>query len=181
MTAHSTLNGPAMLPSRPRCLFPPRLHTASRGLAWLRACLLGAVAGLAALPPVVPAASAGELPVLRLRIGGHAVVAEVASTPRQRETGLMERRSLAPDHGMLFVFRHDQDVCMWMKDTYLPLSVAFIDAGGAIRNLADMRPLTLDTHCASGAVRYALEMPLGWFAGHQVAPGARVLGLPTGP
>ena len=118
---------------------------------------------------------------MRLRIGGHAVVAEVASTPGQRQTGLMQRRSLAPDHGMLFVFRHDQDVCMWMKDTYVPLSVAFIDAGGAIRNLADMQPLTLDTHCASGAVRYALEMPLGWFAGHQAAPGARVQGLPTSP
>ena len=167
--------------SRPRRSFPPRPGTTPRGGAWLSACLLAGGARLASLPLTARAASPEPLASVRLRVGGHAVVAEVASTPAQRQTGLMQRRSLAPDHGMLFVFRHDQDVCMWMKDTYLPLSVAFIDAGGTIRNLADMQPLTLDTHCASGAVRYALEMPLGWFSGHQAAPGARVQGLPSAP
>ena len=149
-----------------------------------RPALAWAALGLLALPlaalaaPAAPPETPETLPSATLHIAGHPLAAEVAATPGRRETGLMNRRKLAPDHGMLFVFRHDQDVCMWMKNTYLALSVAFIDAEGRIRNLADMQPLTLDTHCAKGAVRYALEMPLGWFAAHQVEPGARVQGLP---
>ncbi len=181
MEAPSTLDVLAMPSSRPSCSIASCRKPRPRAGVRLSAWLLAGVAGLSALPVAAWAAPARELPTLRLRIGDHAVVAEVASTPEQRQTGLMQRRALAPDHGMLFVFRHDQDVCMWMKDTYLPLSVAFIDAAGAIRNLADMQPLTLDTHCASGAVRYALEMPLGWFSVHHAAPGARVRGLPTAP
>ena len=146
-------------------------------LAWAALALLALPAGALAAP-AAPAEIPETLPSATLHVAGHPVAAEVAATRQRRETGLMNRRSLAPDHGMLFVFRHDQDVCMWMKNTYLPLSVAFIDAQGRIRNLADMQPLTLDTHCATGAVRYALEMPLGWFAAHRVQPGARVQGLP---
>jgi len=146
-------------------------------LAWAALGLLALPLGALAAPPAPPQMPE-TLPTATLRIAGHALAAEVAATPGRRETGLMNRRELAPDHGMLFVFRHDQDVCMWMKNTYLALSVAFIDAEGRIRNLADMQPLTLETHCAKGAVRYALEMPLGWFAAHRVEPGARVQGLP---
>ncbi len=135
------------------------------------ACLLLSLAG--------SAAAADRLPVLRLSVGEHSVVAEVASTRAQQETGLMYRRSLAPDHGMLFVFRQDQDVCMWMKNTYVPLSVAFIASDGTIRRVADMRPLTLDAHCARQPVRYALEMPLGWFAAHRVPRASTVRGLPA--
>lgn len=139
--------------------------------------LRGLVVGSAAFAATMAAAHA--LPSVHLRVAGHAITAEVARTPEQRETGLMERRSLPPDHGMLFVFRRDQDVCMWMKNTYLALSVAFIDARGRIVNVADMQPQTLDTHCAAGAVRYALEMPLGWFAEHHAGAGAAVRDLPA--
>ena len=135
------------------------------------ACLLLSLAG--------SAAATGELPTLRLSVGTHSVVAEVATTRTQQETGLMHRRSLAPDHGMLFVFRQDQDVCMWMKNTYVPLSVAFIARDGEIRRISDMRPLTLDAHCAGYAVRYALEMPRGWFAAHAVGSGSEVRDLPA--
>jgi uncharacterized membrane protein (UPF0127 family) len=118
------------------------------------------------------------LPQVRLMVGGKALTAEVASTPQQQRIGLMYRRSLPPDHGMLFVWERPQAVCMWMKNTWIALSVAFLDADGRIVNIADMQPLTEDVHCAQTAVRYALEMPLHWFARHGIAPGARVSGLP---
>lgn len=148
----------------------PRLSI-PRQRAALAVCLALGMAG--------PDAFSQALPLVRLRLGTHVVAAEVASTRAQRETGLMNRRRLAPDHGMLFVFRRDQDVCMWMKNTYVPLSVAFITGDGSIRRIADMRALTLDAHCAGSNVRYALEMPMGWFAAHDVGSGSRVGGLPT--
>jgi uncharacterized membrane protein (UPF0127 family) len=164
------------IPASPSLRLALRVATRRRlrALNWVALGLLVLPVGAHAAPLAPPE----TIPTATLRVAGHPVAAEVAATPAQRQTGLMNRRELAPDHGMLFVFRHDQDVCMWMKNTYVALSVAFIDAQGRIRNLADMQPLTLDTHCASGAVRYALEMPLGWFAAHQAGPGARVQGLP---
>lgn len=122
--------------------------------------------------------TASSLPRATLRIAGHAVVAEVAATAQSRETGLMFRRDLPADHGMLFVFRTPQRVCMWMKNTLVPLSVAFVDGDGRVVNLADMQPLSEDVHCSAGEVRYALEMPLHWFSRHAVRPGTPVDGLP---
>ena len=137
-------------------------------------------AGAAVVQPVrAQTAPLPPLPEIELHVAGHGLQAEVARTRRQRETGLMFRRELARDHGMLFVFTHDQPVCMWMKNTYVPLSVAFVEADGTIRNIDDMQPLTLDAHCAGAPVRYALEMPLGWFARHAAGPGSPVQGLPT--
>ncbi len=124
-------------------------------------------------------AAAARLPEVNLRVGGQALRAEVARTAPQREFGLMERRGLPDGRGMLFVFRHSQPVCMWMKNTYIPLSVAFVAADGTIRGMADMRPLSLDAHCSAGPVAYALEVPRGWFAAHAVRAGARVRGLPA--
>ncbi|WP_449370300.1 DUF192 domain-containing protein [Thiomonas sp.] len=119
------------------------------------------------------------LPTVRLHVGGHALTAEVAATPEQQQTGLMNRRSLPANHGMVFVFAQTQPVCMWMKNTLIPLSVAFVTAQGRIVNIADMQPMTEDVHCAQAEVRYALETPLHWFAQHDIQPGARVLGLPA--
>ncbi|MGE0072057.1 MAG: DUF192 domain-containing protein [Thiomonas sp.] len=126
-----------------------------------------------------PAAVNTGLPRVRLGIQGHVFTAEVAATAQQQQTGLMHRRSLPPDHGMVFVFAQPQPVCMWMKNTLIPLSVAFIGADGRIVNLADMQPLSEDVHCAQTDVRYALEMPLHWFAQRGIEPGARVSGLPA--
>lgn len=114
---------------------------------------------------------------IRLSVSGHALTAELARTPNERMRGLMQRRSLPPDHGMLFVFEAPERICMWMKDTPLPLSVAFIDARGVVINLADMQPLTLEPYCAAGDALYALEMAQGWFAGRGVGPGSRIQGL----
>ncbi|MGC9236083.1 MAG: DUF192 domain-containing protein [Thiomonas sp.] len=138
------------------------------------ACTLtSATAACAAQPEV----NTG-LPQVTLKVGGHVLRAEVAATAEQQQTGLMNRRSLPANHGMVFVWSQPQAVCMWMKNTFIPLSVAFIAADGRIVNIADMQPETEDVHCAQTDVRYALETPLHWFSRHGVKPGAQVTGLP---
>ena len=84
----------------------------------------------------------------------------------------------SPDAGMLFIFDEPQVHCMWMKNTLIPLSVAFIDDRGAIVNIEDMQPQTEDSHCAAQPVRYALEMNRGWFKARGVKPGSRLGGIP---
>lgn len=116
-------------------------------------------------------------PVTQLTVGINVIQAEVAENGAAREQGLMYRKSLALNSGMLFDFeRPAQKVCMWMKNTDIPLSVAFMDNDGVILNIEDMQPQTLDNHCgAEGkAVRYALEMQLGWFAQKHVRVGDQV-------
>ncbi len=107
----------------------------------------------------------------------YVVRAEVADTPAARMQGLMHRRELARNAGMVFVFEEDAVHCMWMKNTLLPLSVAFVDRSGTIVNIADMEPLREKPHCAARPVRYALEMNRGWFAERGIGPGTKVRGL----
>ncbi len=109
-----------------------------------------------------------------LTLGAHAIKVEVASTPAQREKGLMFRKSLPPNTGMLFVFDTHALHCFWMKNTNIALSIAFIDRHGVITDIDDMYAQTTQRHCASQLVRYALEMPLGWFSEHGIAPGSKV-------
>jgi len=119
---------------------------------------------------------------MELRIGGHRIQAEVAADEPARTLGLMHRKKpLAADAGMLFVFPQPGFHAMWMQNTYIPLSVAFIDERGVILNVADMTPLTTDAHAAAGFARYALEMNRGWFAEHAIRAGAQVLGLEAAP
>ena len=120
-----------------------------------------------------------ELPTIALNADIFVIQAEVADTPATRELGLMRRKSMAQGAGMLFLFDESATHCMWMKNTLIPLSVAFITTDGRIVNLADMQPQTEDVHCGQTDVRYALETPLHWFAQHGIRPGARVLGLPA--
>src|SRR5678815_3482591 len=101
------------------------------------------------------------LPTTELTIKGHRVTAEVATTVATRAVGLMRRFSLQPDHGMLFVFVAPQPLAFWMKDTYIPLSIAFIGADGRILNIEDMAPQTENTHDSRGAAMFALEMKKG--------------------
>jgi hypothetical protein len=119
-----------------------------------------------------------ELPVVELAAGMHLIRAELADSFGTRMQGLMHRRALAPNAGMLFDFERAEIHCMWMKNTLIPLSVAFIDDSGAIVNIADMAPHTEDSHCASRPVRYALEMNRGWFAARGIKPGFRLKGIP---
>ena len=115
--------------------------------------------------------------VVSLTAGMHLIKAEVAATHDERQLGLMFRQKMAPNEGMVFVFEAPASVCMWMKDTFLPLSVAFIDDGGKIVNIEDMTPQTSDSHCAKGQVRYALEMNQGWFKQKNIKPGNTIGGL----
>jgi uncharacterized membrane protein (UPF0127 family) len=121
------------------------------------------------------------LPELALEIKGHKVTAEVAATDPQRMQGLMHRRMLPENRGMLFVFSYSAPQSFWMMNTYIPLSIAFIDENGAIVNIADMKPLTTDSHSSAKPAKFALEMNLGWFAKRGIRPGARVKGLRNAP
>jgi len=132
--------------------------------------------GLAVLA-IVPA-RADPLLTYPLRVRGHAIRAEVANTEESRRTGLMFRRSMPEDNGMLFTYERPGIQSMWMKNTLLPLSVAFIGRDGRILNIEDMKPQTLDSHCSTKPVRYVLEMHKGWFAKRGIKAGSRIAGGP---
>jgi len=117
-----------------------------------------------------------ELPARALTAGVHLITAEVAADEPSRETGLMFRTGLKPNHGMLFVFEQPIEACMWMRNTLIPLSVAFMDRDGRIVNIEEMQPRTENLHCAKGAVPYALEMTSGWFSERSLKPGQTVIG-----
>jgi len=122
----------------------------------------------------------GPLKSVQLLVGNQLIQAEVAATEEQREQGLMYREKIERHAGMLFVFDSSAPQCMWMKNTALPLSVAFLDAGGRIINIEDMQPHTYDSHCSTRGMpaRYALEMQQGWFRMHQVRAGMVIGKLP---
>jgi uncharacterized protein len=122
-------------------------------------------------------ACAAELPEIPLTIAGHKATAEVASTDAQRGTGLMHRRMLPENRGMLFIFPDVAMHGMWMMNTYVPLSVAFLDREGRIINIEDMQPQTQNSHTAAKPAKYALEMNLGWFAKRNIKPGTKVEGI----
>ncbi len=113
-----------------------------------------------------------------LSAGIHLIKAEVAGAEVEREQGLMFREHMASNAGMVFIFDAPSKQCMWMKNTLLPLSVAFIDADGKIVNIEDMQPRTLDSHCSAKPVLYALEMNLAWFKQKNIKPGTVIAGLP---
>jgi uncharacterized membrane protein (UPF0127 family) len=122
-------------------------------------------------------ACAQQLPRTELSAGVHLIRAEVADNFVTRMQGLMHRPSMGANEGMLFVFDESGIQCMWMKNTLIPLSVAYIADDGAIVNVEDMKPQTEDSHCAKKPVRFALEMNLGWFASKGLRPGAKLRGL----
>ena len=125
---------------------------------------------------VLPALAQAEQTV-QLSAGTHLIRAEVAADMATRSRGLMFRKSLAPNAGMVFIFDEVSTHCMWMKNTYVPLSVAFLDESGAIINIEDMAPQTEDSHCAKKPARYALEMERGWFASRGIKPGSKLGGI----
>ena len=127
------------------------------------------------------AGAQSAMPVLELTAGFHRIEAEVAANDQNRQVGLMNRKSMAQQRGMLFVFPQANTHCMWMRNTLLPLSVAFLDEDGAIINIEDMQPQTENNHCARRPARYALEMNLGWFAQRGLKPGTRLGGIEKAP
>ena len=140
------------------------------------------VAGVLALV-LASAARAQEgpqkLPSIKLNAGIHVISAELASKPDQREIGLMFRPSMGANEGMLFVFDRAGQQCFWMKNTLIPLSIAFVADDGSIVNVEAMKPQTLDGHCSTQPVRFVLEMNDGWFAKRGIKPGSKLKGLPA--
>lgn len=138
----------------------------------MRSSSLGLVVALS----LSGAATAAER--LPLVVGGQTLQVEVAATPAARQRGLMGRTHLAADAGMLFVFEAPGRHCFWMRDTPLPLTIAFIDDSGRVVHRADMQPRSDTMHCPPVAARYALEIARGSHLREQIAPGARLQGLP---
>ena len=120
------------------------------------------------------------LPTVRLTAGIHVIQAEVATSTDERATGLMFRKEMAPNAGMLFRFEQSSVHCFWMRNTLLPLSIAFLADDGSVVGIADMKPQTTESHCADKPVRFALEMNQGWFARRGIQPGSRLQGGPFG-
>jgi len=141
----------------------------------LKVALLLAALGTAA----AASAQAPGLPTAQLTAGIHLITAEIAANDPARARGLMFRTSLQTNRGMLFIFDGKGLHCMWMRNTLIPLSVAFIEDDGTIVNIHDMKPHDESSHCAAKPVRYALEMTQGWFAQKGIGPGAKLGRLPT--
>jgi uncharacterized membrane protein (UPF0127 family) len=153
---------------------PPARHRRGHALAaalWALLALSPATAQTGPQPP---------LPTVRLTAGIHVVQAEVATAPDERAAGLMFRKEMAANAGMLFGFEQPAVHCFWMRNTVLPLSIAFIADDGSIVNIADMQPQTTESHCAEKPVRFALEMNQGWFTKRGLKPGSRLQGGPFG-
>jgi uncharacterized membrane protein (UPF0127 family) len=142
---------------------------------------VGRALALATLALPGPAAAQAPLPEMGLTVNGHKLTAEVAHTDPARAQGLMYRRMLPENRGMLFVFPTAAQHAMWMMNTYVPLSVAFIDEGGVIINIEDMKPHTQDAHPAARPARYALEMNQGWFSKRGIKAGAKIEGIERAP
>lgn len=134
-----------------------------------------AIAGFSAV------ALAQPLPVIELTAGIHRIEAEVAATQDTRMQGLMQRKSMPLQHGMLFVFPQVARHCMWMRNTFVPLSVAFLDESGKIINVEDMQPQTENNHCAARDARYALEMNIGWFKSRGLGAQVPIAGIERAP
>ncbi len=130
---------------------------------------------------VTTAQSAQILPVIPLSLGSGTLEVEVASDQSQRAQGLMHRSAMPANQGMLFAYPAPAYFCMWMKNTKIPLSVAFIDAQGKVINIADMAPQTETNHCTERNATYALEVNRGWFTRHGVTAGSQIIGLERAP
>lgn len=154
----------------------PSARRQMAGCAWLTAlCTVGMVA-------VVPVRmahaqeAAQQLPAINLNAGMHRISAEVARTAEQRAIGLMHRKSMPQHAGMIFVFEQAEPLCFWMKNTLIPLSIAFLQDDGTILNIEEMKPQRLDSHCSARPARFALEMNAGWFSKRGLKPGDKISG-----
>lgn len=156
-------------------------HFSSNGIRSYAAQIARTVAALALVLPFCAAAQEGpqlNLQRVQLSAGMHLIDAQVAATPEQRQIGLMFRKEMPQQEGMIFVFEQATQQCFWMKNTLLPLTAAFVADDGTIVNLADMKPQTTDAHCSAKPVRYVLEMNRGWFAKRGIKAGSKLSGPP---
>jgi uncharacterized membrane protein (UPF0127 family) len=141
----------------------------------LRRCLLALGCWLATTAPWAQD-QPQNLAATTLKVGMHSIRAQLALTPLQRQIGLMHRREMPTHEGMLFVFDEPSQQCFWMRNTLIPLSIAFLANDGTVVNIADMQAQSDDSHCSARPVRFALEMNQGWFAKRGVKAGTRISG-----
>jgi uncharacterized membrane protein (UPF0127 family) len=154
------------------------LRRAARTCALALGVALAGALPLAHAQQSMPTQAMPRLPVVNLTAGMHVIHAELAARPEHRARGLMFREQLGPNEGMLFIFDDTAIQCMWMRNTLVPLSVAFIADDGTIVNIEDMAPKTEDSHCGAKRLRYALEMEQGWFAKRGLKAGTVIRGIP---
>ncbi len=189
MNRLTKLLSPRALPRLPLNDAPAQAKTGRTAAATPRGvlCTLGMLLGLAlpfsaamaqplagATPPIK---QPGDFPTVTLTAGINVIHAEVAANEADREQGLMYRKSLANNAGMLFVFPDRAGHCFWMKNTLIPLSIAFIADDGTVTDVEEMQAETENNHCPTRAIRYALEMDKGWFSSHGIKPGSQIGGL----
>jgi uncharacterized protein len=139
----------------------------------ITACI-GSLLACAFQPSFAQTEPQPPLATLPVQAGMHIVLAEIAATPEQRQMGLMLRKTMGDNRGMLFVFEQAATQCFWMKNTLLPLTIAFIADDGRIVNFEDMKPRDETSLCSKEKVRFALEMNKGWFAKRGIKPGAKL-------
>ena len=166
--------------------------TRTRFAAWTSLALGAALAAApaACAPPAPPAPPPADrpqrLPTARIRVGDHPLTVEVADTESERRKGLMFRKSLRPDEAMLFVFQAEENLAFWMKNCYVDLDLAFIAADGRLVQIERLRAHDTDSVYSRQPVRFALEVPAGWFEAHGLGPGTQVaippdVARPTAP
>ncbi|NLA89847.1 MAG: DUF192 domain-containing protein [Alcaligenaceae bacterium] len=114
---------------------------------------------------------AQSLKQIPLRIGNASLIAEVADTYHSRQIGLMHRHFMPDNHGMLFVFANPQPLCFWMRNTHIPLSIAYLDEHAKVIDIFDMQPLDENSICSTKPAQFALEVNQGWFKRHQIKQG----------
>ena len=147
----------------------------------MTAPLMAAVAALAAISSsFAQSGPQPKLPTVKLSAGMHNIVAEIARTPAQQQTGMMFRTEMATHEGMLFVFDEMGPRCFWMRNTLIPLAIAFIADDGTIVNIAEMSARSEQSHCSQKPVRFALEMNQAWFSKRGIKDGFKLRGAPFG-
>ena len=135
------------------------------------------VAKPSSLQPSTPGEPQLDLPRTSIQANMHRIDAQVASTPEQQQTGLMWRREMPANEGMLFVFPTPRQQCFWMRNTLIPLAIAFVADDGTVVNIREMKPLDESpTNCSTAPVRYVLEMNQGWFAKRGIKAGSKLTG-----
>ena len=155
----------------------PRLISPLAVAGMLTLALLNARPAQAEAPQGQPQ----KLPTVQLSAGMHLIRAEVAQTPQEQATGLMWRTEMGANDGMLFIFPKAGVQCFWMKNTLLPLSIAFLNEQGEIVNIDEMKPRSEASHCSAQPVRHVLEMNSGWFQKRGLKSGSKLKGPPFAP
>jgi len=159
-----------------RCVFAVAVPVAAVAALTFTTLATTSVAHAQAMPP--GAKQPGDFPRVKLTAGMYVIDAAVAANDPDREQGLMYRKSLGANEGMLFVFGENAVHCFWMKNTLIPLSIAFMRADGTVTDIDEMQAETTNNHCPRNNGVFALEMPKGWFTAHGITPGMKIGGLP---